>query len=82
MQPQSSQATKRKLQHTRKAEQLGISTRTLDRYIVTGQIAKPAYVNGRKYHDEDSEPRRGPARSAPSSARARARAIEIRKEAS
>lgn len=53
-----------KLPHGRKAEQLGVSTRTLDRWIEDGVIAPPDYVNGRKYHDEDSRPRRDSERAA------------------
>jgi len=48
---------KRKLSHTQKAAQQGISTRTLDRWIEAGIIDQPEYVNGRKYHAEDAQPR-------------------------
>jgi hypothetical protein len=48
---------KRKLSHSQKADQQGVSTRTLDRWIAAGIIDAPIYINGRKYHDEDSQPR-------------------------
>ena len=48
---------KRKLTHRRKADQLGVSGRTLDRWVAAGIIDAPTYVNGRKFHDEDSQPR-------------------------
>jgi hypothetical protein len=54
---ESSQA-RRKVPHRQKAEQLGVSTRTLDRWIEDRIIAAPDVVNGRKYHNVDSEPRR------------------------
>jgi hypothetical protein len=57
-------APKRKLPHGKKAAQQGVSTRTLDRWIDLGIIAAPDYVNGRKYHDEDSQPRRDSERAA------------------
>lgn len=48
----------RKLPHTLKAAQLGVSPRTLDRWVEAGIIAAPEYVNGRKFHAEDAQPRR------------------------
>ena len=51
-------APKRKLSHSQKAEQLGISTRTLDRWVENGVIAAPDIIRRRKYHAADSEPRR------------------------
>jgi predicted site-specific integrase-resolvase len=48
---------KRKLTHPKKAEQQGVSGRTLDRWVEQGRIDPPDYVNGRKYYDEDSQPR-------------------------
>jgi DNA-binding transcriptional MerR regulator len=62
--PPESQTSKRRLAHRQKAEQLGVSTRTLDRWIETGVITAPAVVNRRKYHDEDSQPRRDSERAA------------------
>lgn len=48
----------RKLPHTIKARQLGVSTRTLDRWVETGVIDPPERVNGRKFYPEKSQPRR------------------------
>jgi predicted site-specific integrase-resolvase len=47
---------KRKLPHPKKAEQQGVSGRTLDRWVKAGIIDAPDYVNGRKYYDESSQP--------------------------
>ena len=55
---------KRKLPHPMKAEQQGVSGRTLDRWVKAGIIDPPDYVNGRKYYDEDSQPRRDKERAA------------------
>ena len=49
---------KRKLSHSKKAEQQGVSPRTLDRWVADRIIDPPEYVNGRKYYDEDTQPRR------------------------
>jgi predicted site-specific integrase-resolvase len=68
----------RKVTHRRKAEQQGVTVRTLDRWIAAGIIERPDQVNGRNYHREDSEPQRGPARGKPIGARRSA--AEIRKE--
>jgi len=56
------QPTKKKREKRRKswrayAEQRGVSTRTLDRWVVTGRLPPPEYINGRKYIDPDTEPR-------------------------
>jgi DNA-binding transcriptional MerR regulator len=49
---------RQKLPHGQKAVQLGVSTRTLDRWIADGILPPPDRVNGRKYHDIAAEPRR------------------------
>jgi len=41
----------------KKAERHGVSTRTLDRWVVDGIISAPVYINGRKFGDADEEPR-------------------------
>jgi hypothetical protein len=41
----------------KKALRHGVSTRTLDRWVVAGIIAKPVIINGRKYGDAEEEPR-------------------------
>lgn len=48
----------RKLTHTKKAEQQGVSTRTLDRWVKDGVIDPPERVNRRKYYAENSQPHR------------------------
>jgi hypothetical protein len=55
--PPATKTTKRKLTHSQKAKQQGVSGRTLDRWIQVGIIEAPIRVNGRKYHNEDSQPR-------------------------
>jgi hypothetical protein len=40
----------------KKAARLGVSTRTLDRWVTQGIIAPPEKINGRKYGDVDDEP--------------------------
>jgi hypothetical protein len=55
--PGAGAAPKRKLPHSKKAAQQGVSARTLDRWIAAGIIDPPVYIHGRKYHDEDSQPR-------------------------
>jgi len=52
-----SPSTQTWLPHRQKAEQLGVSTKTLDRYIAAGVIDKPRIVNGRKFHAANSQPR-------------------------
>jgi predicted site-specific integrase-resolvase len=54
--------------HRRKAERLGVSTRTLDRWVDAGIVDKPTYINGRKYHRPNTEPRRDDAAHAPEAA--------------
>ena len=39
------------------AERRGVSTRTLDRWVLAGIIPPPDVINGRKYIDPDTEPR-------------------------
>ena len=48
----------RKITHTLKALQQGVSTRTLDRWVAEGVIDPPERVRRRKYYPEDSQPRR------------------------
>jgi hypothetical protein len=40
-----------------KARRYGVTTRTLDRWVVKGRISPPEYIRGRKYGDSDGEPR-------------------------
>jgi len=40
-----------------KAKRHGVSTRTLDRWVVNGVIDPPEYIRGRKYGVADEEPR-------------------------
>jgi hypothetical protein len=42
--------------HSVKAQLLGVSTKTLDRWSEGGILPPPDIVNGRKYHDIDSRP--------------------------
>jgi hypothetical protein len=39
----------------------GVSTRTLDRWVIAGILNAPEVINGRKYGDPTAEPRRDPA---------------------
>jgi hypothetical protein len=39
------------------AKRRGVSTRTLDRWVVAGIIPPPDVINGRKYIDPETEPR-------------------------
>lgn len=55
--PETSEATKRFLTHRRKAEQLDVSTKTIDRWCQTGILRPPVVINNRKYHDIDEKPR-------------------------
>jgi DNA-binding transcriptional MerR regulator len=51
-------SAQRKLTHSKKAAQQGVSGRTLDRWVKDGIIPPPERVNKRKYYDADSQPRR------------------------
>jgi DNA-binding transcriptional MerR regulator len=51
-------AAVRKLSHRRFAERRGVSTKTLDRWVVLGILPPPERINGRKYWNEETEPRR------------------------
>jgi hypothetical protein len=42
----------------RHAKRHGVSTKTLDRWVKAGIVDPPEYINGRKYGDPDSSPRR------------------------
>jgi hypothetical protein len=48
---------RKRVSHRKKAEQLGVSTKTLDRWAASGRIEQPIHINGRKYHSEDSQPK-------------------------
>jgi hypothetical protein len=48
---------KRRESWPNKAKRLGVSVRTLDRWVIQGIIAAPEVINGRKYGDADEEPR-------------------------
>jgi predicted site-specific integrase-resolvase len=41
----------------RKAEQLDVSTRTLDTWVAQGKLAPPVRVNNRKYSPADERPK-------------------------
>jgi hypothetical protein len=41
----------------KKAEQQGVCTKTIDRWVEQGRLPKPKIVNGRVYHRVDAEPR-------------------------
>jgi hypothetical protein len=49
-------AQKLKLPHSRKAEQQGVSTKTLDRWVELGIMPEPERIRGRKYHDANAKP--------------------------
>ena len=51
-------AARRLIPHRQYAEQKGVSTKTIDRWVADGILAKPVRINNRKYHEEGSEPRR------------------------
>jgi predicted site-specific integrase-resolvase len=44
--------------HRRYAERQGVSTRTLDRWVVAGILPEPERIRKRKYWDPNTEPRR------------------------
>jgi DNA-binding transcriptional MerR regulator len=48
---------KRFVTHSQKAAQWSVSTRTVDRWVATGILPPPTYINGRKYHHADAAPR-------------------------
>jgi hypothetical protein len=52
------QHEKRRESWRARAERLGVSTRTLDRWVAAKIIDPPEYINGRKYGDADAVPRR------------------------
>jgi len=52
-----SKTPKRLLSHRKKAEQLNVSPKTIDRWCEAGILRKPVVINARKYHDADEQPR-------------------------
>jgi hypothetical protein len=40
-----------------KARRLGVTLRTLDRWVTKGLISPPEYIRGRKYGSPDEEPK-------------------------
>ena len=55
--PKNKKRNKRREAWKRYAERRGVSTRTLDRWVLAGIIPPPDVINGRKYIDPDTEPR-------------------------
>jgi hypothetical protein len=55
-QPATESPGKRRESWPAKAKRLGVSTRTLDRWVVRGIIDPPEKIRGRKYGDPDEEP--------------------------
>jgi hypothetical protein len=46
-----------RMSHRAKAKQLDVSPKTIDRWTEAGRLPPPEYINGRKYHRADAEPR-------------------------
>jgi predicted site-specific integrase-resolvase len=42
---------------TKKADQLGVCTRTLDRWVESGILSQPVRINGRKYWPDNTTPK-------------------------
>ena len=55
--PEAPKTPKRLVSHSRKAEQVGVSTKTIDRWCQSGILQPPTKINGRKFHDADDMPR-------------------------
>jgi len=55
--PRAKKHVKRLGTWAKKAAGHGVSCRTLDRWAEDGRIAKPTYINRRKYGDLDEVPR-------------------------
>jgi hypothetical protein len=49
--------SKRRKSWPQLAQQHGVSTRTLDRWVSDGVVDPPEYINGRKYGNPDQSPR-------------------------
>ena len=43
--------------HRRSAERLGVSTKTVDRWVEHGILPEPERIRGRKYWDPGTQPR-------------------------
>jgi hypothetical protein len=54
--------SKDRMPHGAKARQLGVSTKTVGRWVNDGILDPPEYINGRMYHRADSQPRLDPGR--------------------
>jgi hypothetical protein len=57
LKPKKLRRSKRRESWRQYAQRRGVSTRTLDRWVVDGILPAPDYINGRKYIDPDTEPR-------------------------
>ena len=56
---------RRKLPARALSERYGISDRTVDRWVATGILPEPMYINGRRYFDEAEIEERERERMAP-----------------
>jgi hypothetical protein len=56
--PKPNKRGRRRESHSVFAERLGVSPRTVDRWIEQGILPQPDYVRGRKYWDPATKPRR------------------------
>jgi hypothetical protein len=61
-QPKKTKKQKERVAWRRYAELKGVSTRTLDRWVVEGIIPAPEYIRERKYINPDIEPRQDTAK--------------------
>jgi DNA-binding transcriptional MerR regulator len=55
--PPKKRRGKKRESWTQRAKRLGVSTRTLDRWVEAGILDAPEYVRGRKYGDANEVPR-------------------------